>query len=153
MSTTTTATASTPTCTTTRYVLPIQDAACALPNSGNFSSVMSTCCNPAPVTKYDNDCGLYCLAEKQSVKDLLSCLQTNGAVTEAFCSGNLTATATAKVSGSSSTSTGTKTGSSATSTETKKSMGTDVKVSKAGLGVLGLLVLAGLVGGFRLIWM
>ncbi|PYH99812.1 hypothetical protein BO71DRAFT_342164 [Aspergillus ellipticus CBS 707.79] len=150
MSTTTaTTTGSTPTCTSSRYVLPVQDAACALPNSGNYSSVMSTCCKPASVTKYDNDCGLYCLAEKQSVKDLLDCLQTNGAETEAFCSGNLTATATASVSSASSTGskTGTSTGGSASSTD--KSAGVSLRqpgVSKLGLGVLGLFVVSGVLG-------
>ncbi|PYI11974.1 hypothetical protein BO78DRAFT_392659 [Aspergillus sclerotiicarbonarius CBS 121057] len=147
LTTTSTTTATTCTSTGNLYILPIQDAACALPNTGNASSIMQKCCSPAPPTTYDNDCGIYCLAEKQSVKDLLSCIQSNGAVTEPFCSGNLSATATAAVSKSSSTGgskTGTGTGSAASGTHTGAAE--PVRVSKMGVGMLGMVVLSGVLG-------
>jgi hypothetical protein len=31
--------------------------------SGNMTDVMDECCKNAKVTKYDNDCGIYCLAQ------------------------------------------------------------------------------------------
>ncbi|RAH68768.1 uncharacterized protein BO66DRAFT_392868 [Aspergillus aculeatinus CBS 121060] len=149
--TATTGSAAAATCTGNLYVLPVQDAACALPNSGNFSSVMDKCCSPATVTKYDNDCGLYCLAQDQTVKTLLSCLQDNGAVTEAFCSGNLTASATAKVSSTETGKagkTGSSTGSAASSTSTSDKSAAVVghKVSMGGWVVLGMVVSSCLFG-------
>ncbi|PYH43012.1 uncharacterized protein BP01DRAFT_358989 [Aspergillus saccharolyticus JOP 1030-1] len=146
---TTTATAtsaSSASCTGNLYVLPVQDAACALPNTGNFSSVMAQCCSPATVTKYDDDCGLYCLAQGQTVKSLLACLQDQGAVTEAFCSGNLTASATASVSSTSATGkagkTGTSTASAASGSSTSEKSGAVIhkKVSVGGWVVLGMMV-------------
>ncbi|EHA27662.1 hypothetical protein ASPNIDRAFT_123645, partial [Aspergillus niger ATCC 1015] len=147
MSTTTaTATTSAASCTSTGnlYVLPVQDAACAIPNTKNASAIMDKCCSPASPTKYDNDCGIYCLAQGQDVKELLSCIQSNGAVEDPFCSGNLTATATASVTGTKatgSTKTGTSTGSAAS--ETGSSAAVPMKqagVSKVGLGMLGMVL-------------
>ncbi|OOF91375.1 hypothetical protein ASPCADRAFT_211201 [Aspergillus carbonarius ITEM 5010] len=140
------------TCTTGNiYVLPIQDAACALPNTGNASTIMSKCCSPASPTTYDNDCGIYCLAQGQSVKDLLSCIQSNGAVTEPFCSGNMSATATASGSSSSTgkggSQTGTSTGSAASGTHTGGAGSQVVKVNKWGVGVLGMVVVSVVFGG------
>ncbi|PWY66789.1 hypothetical protein BO94DRAFT_561263 [Aspergillus sclerotioniger CBS 115572] len=146
--TTTSSPTTTTNCTTANiYILPIQDAACALPNTGNASSIMSKCCSPASPTTYDNDCGIYCLAQDQSVRDLLNCIQSNGAVTEPFCSGNMSATATASISSSTSTGskTGTSTGSAASGTHTGGAV-REVRVSKWGVGVLGLVV-SGLVFG------
>ncbi|RAK96961.1 uncharacterized protein BO80DRAFT_212206 [Aspergillus ibericus CBS 121593] len=144
MSSTTTTTCSTA---SNIYILPIQDAACALPNTGNATSIMSKCCSPAPPTTYDNDCGIYCLAQEQSVHDLLGCIQANGAVTEPFCSGNMSATATAAVVSVSTTgsggSTGTRTGSAASGTHTGGAGG----VRKVGLGVLGMVVVSAVWGG------
>ncbi|RAL11834.1 uncharacterized protein BO97DRAFT_405878 [Aspergillus homomorphus CBS 101889] len=148
MSTTTATAAAAATCTGSIYVLPIQDAACALPNTGNFSSIMDKCCTPASVTKYNNDCGLYCLAQGQTVKELLGCLQDNGAVTQAFCSANLNASATASASTSSATGkdskTGTATGSAASASSTEKGAGVvEKKVSLGGWVVLGMMVVYG----------
>ncbi|GAQ42961.1 hypothetical protein AtubIFM56815_008515 [Aspergillus tubingensis] len=156
MSTTTaTATTTASTCTSTGnlYVLPVQDAACALPNTNNASAIMDKCCSPASPTKYDNDCGIYCLAQGQDVKELLSCIQSNGAVEDPFCSGNLTATATASVTGTkatgSSTKTGTSTGSAASETGSSAAVPMkQVGVSKVGLGMLGMVLCGAVLGGF-----
>ncbi|RAH53097.1 hypothetical protein BO85DRAFT_463349 [Aspergillus piperis CBS 112811] len=156
MSTTTaTATTSASTCTSTGnlYVLPVQDAACALPNTNNASAIMDKCCSPASPTKYDNDCGIYCLAQGQDVKELLSCIQSNGAVENPFCSGNLTATATASVTGTkatgSSSKTGTSTGSAASETGSSAAVPMkQVGVSKVGLGMLGMVLCGAVLGGF-----
>ncbi|EGD89420.1 hypothetical protein H112_03041 [Trichophyton rubrum D6] len=60
--------------TPTQYDLPISDVACGVPNQKNNRDLMKMCCNGAPVVAYDNGCALYCLAYKQSAKDLTSCL-------------------------------------------------------------------------------
>ncbi|KAF7171097.1 hypothetical protein CNMCM5623_003553 [Aspergillus felis] len=60
------------TCTGNRWVLPVQDVACALPATGNYSSVMDKCCSPAAVTKYNDGCDLYCLAQGHSMGELLN---------------------------------------------------------------------------------
>ncbi|OJJ50639.1 hypothetical protein ASPZODRAFT_126538 [Penicilliopsis zonata CBS 506.65] len=139
-STTTSAAAASSSCGSI-YVMPITDAACALPASGNNSAIMSQCCKDAPVTKYDDDCAFYCLAEGQTIGNLTSCITSNGG-TQVFCNNsNQTATATASVSSSSSTgtstSTGTKTGSSASSTSSSAAM-VNQPVSKTGLGLLAM---------------
>ncbi|KAM5468050.1 hypothetical protein MferCBS49748_003578 [Microsporum ferrugineum] len=61
-------------CGTTQYDIPIQDVACAVPNKNNNSDLLKKCCNGAPVVAYDNGCAIYCLAYRQSAKDLTSCL-------------------------------------------------------------------------------
>ncbi|KAM0820698.1 hypothetical protein AB5N19_06518 [Seiridium cardinale] len=95
MSTTTTSTSAAATCGSTLYDIPVQDAACALPYGGNHTDIMSACCKSANVVSYYENCGLYCLAEGQSVSDLTDCLHDNGASwTDVFCRGNTSATAT-----------------------------------------------------------
>jgi hypothetical protein len=37
-------------------------------------AALQKCCKNAKVTKYDNDCGIYCLAQGQDVDKLQSCL-------------------------------------------------------------------------------
>lgn len=159
MSSTSTASAASATCTGNRWVLPVQDAACALPNSGNYSAVMDKCCSPAKVTKYDDDCGLYCLAQDQSVQDLLDCIKGNSASTvhgEVFCSGNMSATATAAVPSSTGKDkdgdkTGTATGTGAEASATgDENLGVAIKqpLSKGGLGVLVVLGFSALLGAF-----
>jgi hypothetical protein len=143
------------------YTLPTTDAACAIPNkpSSNYTDVMAKCCHDAPVTKYANDCGLYCLAAGQSIGGLASCLTGNGvSFGEAFCNKNTTSTATAKISSSgaaSKTVTGTAsnvkgsaTGTAAAASSTGAAAGAYVQqgVSKAGFAVLGLLFLSSAVG-------
>lgn len=142
MSTTTSAAASSQTCSGSIYVLPTKDSACALPNTNNASSIMDKCCSPASVESYSDDCGLYCLAEKQSLGDLLDCLTENGAKDgDVFCNDQLNATATADVTGSA-----TKTGSSGSDpTSTDSGAGS---VSKGGLGLLGIVLGATVLGAF-----
>ncbi|KAL4889900.1 hypothetical protein BDV59DRAFT_102490 [Aspergillus ambiguus] len=154
MSTTTSAASAASTCTGNRWVLPVQDAACGLPNTGNYSAVMDKCCSPAKVTKYDDDCGLYCLAQEQSTKDLLDCIYDNSASSvhgDVFCSGNMTATATAAVpssTGSDSTGTATGTGAQASATGENTAVAMKQPLSKGGLGVLAVLGLSAVLSVF-----
>ena len=77
------------------YVIPTQDAACAMPFGGNNTDIMSKCCKDANVISYYDDCGLYCLAIGQNVGNLTSCLHENGAGDrDVFCGGEVNATAT-----------------------------------------------------------
>ncbi|KAL1983779.1 hypothetical protein VTN96DRAFT_9865 [Rasamsonia emersonii] len=157
MSATTTAVSATSTASTTCnaqvYEIPTKDAACAVPAQGgsNYADAMKTCCHSASVQSYDNNCGLYCLAQGQTVGNLTSCLMGHGVDSaHVFCNQNQTATATetasaSKETGSSSTS-GTSTGSSATATSSKSAAVAAKTVSKSGLGVLALLFCSSLLG-------
>ncbi|RHZ44080.1 uncharacterized protein CDV56_100559 [Aspergillus thermomutatus] len=143
MPSTTTSTAASATCTGNRWVLPVQDVACALPATGNYTSVMDKCCSPAAVTKYNAGCDLYCLAQGQSMGDLLGCIKENGGNEDVFCGGLVNATATASLSSTASR-TGTKTG--ATASSTRESGGGAVKKPVWVLGVgLVVLVVCGMV--------
>ncbi|KAL4902718.1 hypothetical protein BDW74DRAFT_157436 [Aspergillus multicolor] len=151
MSTTTTSTAAAATCTGNAWVLPVQDIACAVRStSGNYSSIMDKCCGVADVESYNDDCGLYCLAQEQSGDDLRKCLGDNGAKDgDYFCGGgNLTQTATAAVpsstSGSDDDDDASATGDAAEPTDTGNAA--PAIVSKAGLGVLGMLFCSALLG-------
>ena len=132
MSTTTTATSSTST--SCGWNVPVHDAACGLPSRSNNSAVMSTCCGLASVEETDSGCNYYCLAQEQSVNDLVTCFLSNGARHgDIICNALSNATATASVTASS-TGTGTATLSSSSSTST--GMASTVGVSKSGLGLL-----------------
>ncbi|KAJ6438890.1 Fungal transcriptional regulatory protein, N-terminal [Purpureocillium lavendulum] len=77
------------------YDIPTADAACAMPHSDNNVKLMSSCCKGSQVVSYFNKCGLYCLAQGQSVGDLTSCLyKANAPWNSVFCRGNTSATAT-----------------------------------------------------------
>lgn len=77
------------------YDTPVRDAACAVPYSKENIEHMKDCCNDAEVVAYYSNCGLYCLAQDQSVKDLTSCLfEKKIPYQNVFCRGNETATAT-----------------------------------------------------------
>lgn len=79
------------------YDIPTKDAACAMPYGGNHTDILTKCCNAADVVSYADNCGLYCLAQGQTVDDLTACLFQNGAPwADVFCSdtGNATATVT-----------------------------------------------------------
>jgi hypothetical protein len=77
------------------YDIPTQDASCAMPFGGNHTDIMAKCCGSADVVSYYNNCGLYCLAQGQTVADLTACLFKEGAASnEVFCRGNTTASAT-----------------------------------------------------------
>ncbi|OJJ88730.1 uncharacterized protein ASPGLDRAFT_735050 [Aspergillus glaucus CBS 516.65] len=147
MSSTTTSVSSTSTaCAGNSWVLPTQDSACGLINHNNATSIMDKCCTPASVEKTDGDCSLYCLAQEQSVGDLTKCLTDNGAGFEdVFCNNKENATATASVTGEA-TRTGTSGSSSGTSTES--GMASSARVSKSGLGVLGVVLGSVILGAF-----
>lgn len=145
-----TTTASAGACGAKLYEIPITDAACAVPSKGNYSDVMKECCKVASVHSYDNNCGLYCLAQEQSVGDLSSCLTSHGVkYGDAFCNTNSSATATAKASSSEATSSATKTGSSASSTSSHNAAAVVLPpqtISKSGLGVLAILFCSTVMG-------
>ncbi|KKK25051.1 hypothetical protein P175DRAFT_0502442 [Aspergillus ochraceoroseus IBT 24754] len=146
--TTTTTTAASSTCTGNIWVLPTQDAACAVPASGNYSDIMKKCCSSAEVRSYDNDCGLYCLAQGQTVSSLLSCIQDNGATAgEFFCNANMSATATATATKTAeSSSTKTSADSSASASNTDNAGVVNKPLSMSGLGVLAMLFCSTVVG-------
>ncbi|KAK2794866.1 hypothetical protein FQN51_000609 [Onygenales sp. PD_10] len=78
-----------------QYQIPIKDAACAVPNSKEYPDHMEKCCKAAPITPYNDECAIYCLAVGQNVKDLTDCLFDAGvAFNEVWCNGAQTATAT-----------------------------------------------------------
>lgn len=99
MSTTTaTAAAATSTAcgTSAQYELPVKDAACGVPNSDGYNSLLAKCAKPAGVSAYDGDCALYSLAVDQSVQELTDCLYDAGvAWKDVWCYGSTNATATA----------------------------------------------------------
>ncbi|KAI1397347.1 hypothetical protein F4819DRAFT_472375 [Hypoxylon fuscum] len=78
------------------YVIPVKDAACAMPVGGNHTDVMGACCGNADVVSYYDNCGLYCLSVGQSVDTLTQCLFDQGAGwSNVWCNKNGTSTATA----------------------------------------------------------
>lgn len=149
MSSTTTSVSSTSTaCAGNGWILPTQDSACGLLNHNNATSIMDKCCTPASVEKTDGDCSLYCLAQEQSVGDLTKCLTDNGAsFGDVFCNDKQNATATASVT-STATGTATGTGSSSSGTSTESGMASSARVSKSGLGVLGVVLGSVILGAF-----
>lgn len=146
MSTTTTAASSTST--SCGWNIPIQDAACGLPSRSNNTAIMSKCCDPASVQEIDSGCNYYCLAQEQSVSDLVACFITNGASHgEVICNAPLNATATASVTGTATLSSGSNSGSSS-STSTATGMASTVGVSKSGLGLLVVALGTVVLGAF-----
>lgn len=77
------------------YDTPVRDAVCAMPYNESHIDYMSSCCRDADIVSYYDDCGLYCLAQGQSVEALSQCLYDEGAKWEdVFCRGDVEATAT-----------------------------------------------------------
>ncbi|KAI9044536.1 uncharacterized protein KD926_000447 [Aspergillus affinis] len=151
--TTSSATSASATCTGSMWELPTKDIACALPKSGNATDILDKCCKHAKVSHYNDGCGLYCLAQEQSAKDLSDCFRDEGAKDgQFFCSGgnsSLTATAAvpSKTDSDSDSKTGTSTGSSASSTSSDSAaIALSQPVSKSGLGLLAMLVCSALMG-------
>lgn len=145
------ATATNAQCGATLYDIPVQDASCAMPYGGNHTDIMSACCQSADVVSYADNCGLYCLAEDQTVKDLTDCLYDQGAsYQDVFCRGNSSASATAtdaaatslasgasvvaSASGSDSTGSASGSGTSGSSSSTGSSSAAAVR-APAGLGL------------------
>ncbi|UNI18056.1 hypothetical protein JDV02_004352 [Purpureocillium takamizusanense] len=133
---------------------PTADAACAMPFSDNNVNLMRSCCKGAQVVSYYNKCGLYCLAQGQSVGDLTSCLyKANAPWNSVFCRGNTTATATetgagsiaatasaSVVAGASSSGSATDTGSAGGASPTKSGSAAPALRPQAGLSLSGVVV-------------
>lgn len=131
---------------------PTSDIACAVGSTtatlaSNTSAVFKECCKSAPVESFNGDCGYYCLSVQQSVSDLQNCFMENGINPGTiFCNGNNTATATGTpTGGASSTASGTSasgTGASASGSAGAASGLVVPQVSKAGLGVVAMMVVS-----------
>lgn len=134
-------------CTGNVYVLPnITDAACGAPISGNITDVFNSCCKGNAPVKYDNDCGIYCLAQGQTVNQLTKCLEEKSGTYSIFCNKGVNATATAVATATkSSTGTSTGTGTSAASTSSGAAVA-NRPVSMTGLGVVAMLFCSALMG-------
>ncbi|KAI2465539.1 hypothetical protein F4781DRAFT_21274 [Annulohypoxylon bovei var. microspora] len=98
MSSTTTSAASATSsadCGANLYNIPVQDPAVGIRAGGNHTDIMAACCGAADVISYYSGCGLYCLAEGQSVNDVINCAYDKGApYQDVFYRGNVNATAT-----------------------------------------------------------
>lgn len=156
MSTTTTtgaAATSTACGTSAQYELPVKDAACGVPNSDGYKSLLAKCAKPAGVTAYDNECAFYSLAVDQSVQDLTDCLYDAGvAWKDVWCYGSTNATATAtsyptSTETSSSKTTGTKESSTTTSSSksSTSTSGAGVTVNPVHISVKSFVVFSSLV--------
>lgn len=132
---------------------PTTDVACAVGSvqgiPSNTSDAFKTCCKSAPVEQFNGACGYYCLSVQQTVAELQKCFQDNGVSPGSiFCNSNNTATATGRPSGGASASATTSRGASGTSSAgAGQSTGAAPVVvphgvSKAGLGMLGMLVVS-----------
>ncbi|XDG01346.1 hypothetical protein ABKA04_000961 [Annulohypoxylon sp. FPYF3050] len=164
------ASASSTDCGANLYNIPVQDPSVGIRAGGNHTDIMSACCKSADVISYYSGCGLYCLAEGQSVNDIINCAYDKGApYQDVFYRGNVNATATVTdsalptsadasvvVTGGSTkaTGTGSDTDSSATSTSSpgaaanvRPEIGT---LSTMGLTIGALLLSATAFGAFQL---
>lgn len=150
-------------CGATLYNIPVRDAACAVAFGGNHTSVMADCCQSADVISYADDCGLYCLAQDQTVEDLLNCMYGQGiGYSDAFCNGTANATATGTGSGTlgsgasvvASASGGSKTSGSASGSESSENAAPgaprEVGLTMGGMTVSVVLLASVLVGAFQL---
>ncbi|EDU40355.1 glycoside hydrolase family 105 protein [Pyrenophora tritici-repentis] len=149
--------ATAPSCSTADFTqFPTKDVFCAVGSiSGvpsNTTDALSKCCKDAPVEEFNGKCGYYCLSYGQNVGDLQNCFMKEGVnPSQIFCSGNNTAEATGTPSGSGVAS---KTGAGASKTGTnapdKTGAASAVQapqgVSKAGLGMLTVLVVSAFAG-------
>ncbi|KAI1457807.1 hypothetical protein F4805DRAFT_427416 [Annulohypoxylon moriforme] len=149
--TSTAASATSTDCGANLYNIPVQDPAVGIRAGGNHTDIMSQCCGKADVISYYSGCGLYCLAEGQSVNDVINCAYDKGAAyQDVFYRGNVNATATVTdtalptsadasvvVTGGSTKATGTETGSSSSSTSTP---GAAANVRPASLSTMGLTI-------------
>ncbi|TGJ86600.1 hypothetical protein E0Z10_g2159 [Xylaria hypoxylon] len=77
------------------YEIPTTEPGCAVSFNGQHQDAMSTCCKSAAVISYFNDCGLYCAASDQTIKELQDCLfGEKVAYQDVFCNAPNNATAT-----------------------------------------------------------
>jgi hypothetical protein len=79
------------------YELPVQDAACGIPNTDDYKSIFESCAYPAAVQAYHSDCALYAPALNQSVQDIIDCLYDAYVDWgDVWCTGGTNSTATGK---------------------------------------------------------
>ncbi|KAL5040864.1 hypothetical protein BDW71DRAFT_192932 [Aspergillus fruticulosus] len=151
--TTTTAASATSTCHAKLYDIPINDAACAMPNTNStYVDLMTNCCGSASVISYSN-CDYYCLAQDQTVGDLAECLIKGSEAGQVWCNTNANATATGTVAASvvaasSATSTSTSTSTASTTEDSQadptETNGAAAAVNVKAVGVMAFLMLGGL---------
>lgn len=128
---------------------PGKDVGCGATVKGNMTDVFDECCKGNAPVKFHDDCGIYCLAQGQTLEKLRDCLTSkSNEYHGVFCNSNkANATATAEATTTRSTSTGTKTGSSTSTSTTNAAVGTQ-PISKGGLGVVAMLFCSALMGAF-----
>ncbi|KAL4965295.1 uncharacterized protein BDV14DRAFT_199992 [Aspergillus stella-maris] len=153
MSSTSTSTAAAATCTGNAWVLPVQDVACAVTSvSDNYTTIMNECCKDATVENYNDDCGLYCLAQGQTGQELLDCISDQGATDgDFFCGGRLNETSSEPTPTSDDDDEDSDDASSthdadAADTTDNAAVHLGQPVNKAGLGVLAMLVVSAVMG-------
>ncbi|KAJ5152697.1 uncharacterized protein N7482_009175 [Penicillium canariense] len=133
-----TTTAASTACIGNIYELPnVTDAACGGPVTGNMTSAFDSCCKGNSPVQYDNDCGIYCLAQEQTVGELTTCLEQKSGTNSIFCNQRSNATATAAAT-TKATSTGTSTSTGSAHTSSGAAVANQ-PVSKTGLGVIAML--------------
>ncbi|OJJ55676.1 hypothetical protein ASPSYDRAFT_60578 [Aspergillus sydowii CBS 593.65] len=153
----TTSSSAAATCTGNAWILPVQDIACGLiTTSDKYSDIMDKCCKDAKVESYNDGCGLYCLAQGQSGRDLLDCISDEDAKDgDFFCGGgNLTHTASAALPSQTASndddndadSDADSDNSSGDSDDKDNAAVRAPAVNKAGLGVLAMLFCTALLG-------
>lgn len=136
------------------YDPPTDDASCAMPFSDNNVNLMKSCCKGAQVVSYYNKCGLYCLAQGQSIGDLTDCLyKAKAPWNSVFCRGNTTATATetgagnidatasaSVIAGASTTGSATDSGSAGSASPTKSDSAAPALRPQGGVSLSGVVV-------------
>lgn len=136
---------------------PTKDAACAVGGTsgvpGSYNDILKGCCKSAPVESWHDDCALWCLAADQSIADLQKCWQDGGVnAGSIFCNLANNATATGEVSGTGSgakeTGSQTSGGGASSSTSSPGAAPAVVPqgVSKAGLGMLAMVLGSAVLG-------
>lgn len=127
---------------------PTKDIFCGVVSTqgipSNTSDALKTCCKSAPVEPYNGaNCGLYCLSIQQTVADLQECYMKEGVRPQDIrCNGNNSATATASPSKTSGGGNGASETGGAGSSGSGTGAAAPVAVSKAGLGMLGMIVVS-----------
>lgn len=130
---------------------PTQDIACAVGSTqgvpSNTTDVLKKCCKTAPVDTFNGQCGAYCLSIQQSVADLQKCFQDSGVKpANIFCNGNNTASASGTPRSMATPTTSRSATGPAQATGAAVRLGGDMGVSKAALGMFGMIVVSALAG-------
>lgn len=159
MTTTTTAALAQATACEDVYQLPTTDAACGASLHGNMGAVFDECCKGNGPVTYDHHCGIYCLAQGQTVHELSTCLMSNshnyGGI---FCNDAENATAStpatttnAQATAATATLTGAAASSASAAAEGESNAAAVLPrapVSKAGLGAIAVLFSSVILGAF-----